>query len=43
MVVTITPDFTDVSMCDSVTGWADVMEQFGVESGVKVEGAASLS
>ena len=42
MVVTITSDFTDVSMCDATTGWAGGIEQFVAETGVKVEGSASL-
>jgi len=27
MVVTITENMTDVSMCESVTGWSDTIEQ----------------
>jgi len=43
MAIVVTPNLTDISMCDSVTGWADVMEQFALETGVKVQNTGSLS
>ena len=43
MALVVTPELTDVSMCESVTGWADVIEQFAVETGgINIEGSGSL-
>lgn len=38
-----TTNMTDVSMCDSITGWAGGMSQFALDTGVKVQGTGSLS
>jgi len=43
VTVTITEDMTDVSMCDSITGWAGGIEEFATESDIKVEGSYSLA
>jgi len=38
-----TTNMTDVSMCDSTTGWAGGMSQFALDTGVYVQGTGSLS
>ena len=43
MALVVTPAMTDVSMCEAVTGWSDLIEQFAVETGgVNIEGSGSL-
>lgn len=43
MVVTITPDLTDVSMCESITGWAGGIAQMEAQSISVIEGTNSLA
>ncbi|MDX2343226.1 MAG: hypothetical protein QNL26_05195, partial [Acidimicrobiia bacterium] len=39
----ITSDMVDISLCESVTGWADVIDQFALETGgINIEGSGSL-
>jgi len=42
MVVTITPNLTDVSMCESLTGWADVIAELVAQDATVLEGTYSL-
>lgn len=43
MALVVVPNMTDVSMCESVTGWSDTIDQLAVETGgVNIEGSGSL-
>ena len=43
MAISVTTDLTTISACDAVTGWADVISNFAVETGgINIEGSGSL-
>jgi len=42
MVVTITENMTDVSMCESVTGWSDTISELTLINSTVLEGSYSL-
>ena len=42
MAITVTPNLTNVSMCDTLTGWAGGISNLALDPSIKVEGTNSL-
>jgi len=42
MAITVTPNLIDVSMCESVTGWSDTIEQMVVQNATYLQGDYAL-
>jgi len=42
MAITVTPNLTDVSMCEATTGWSDTIEQMVVQNATYLQGDYAL-